>query len=1326
VNFRILGPLEVVGTDGPLTVAGRIRRSLLLRLLLQANRPVPDDALAFDLWAGAPTPGSHSTLASHVSLLRKSLGGDRILHRAGGYLVAVEPGELDAAEFEAAAAAGRTSMRRSEFAQAVGQLQTALALWRGRALADVDELDWARGEVARLDELRIEAGESLLTAQIVMGRIEGIVAAAEAAVRDHPLRERGWAILMTALYRSGRQTEALRAYQRLRNYLSDELGVDPSPALADLEEAMLLQRADLPWPDPQLGGSFPPITERRRRELVAVVAVSGDGDDTDDAPGAAEAIAAFGGRVTDTTSDGARIVFPSATSAIEASVSTQRHRAEHGRPPLALAISIGEVHGQGASLVGEAIEEAVGLAARSQPGDILVTQAVQILADPGGHFPFEAVHPPPSEIGDRHPPVLRLPWGAATGSQDPLPLVPALAPSGAPFVGRTGPLDALARLAGRADAGERQIVLVSGEPGIGKSALVGSFARQARASGASVLYGRCLEIGHPYQPFAEALGTFVQHARSEDLHRHVASFGGEAGRLVPALSKRVPGTPAPTVSDLETERFLAFQAAIGLLGEACRDRLVVLVLEDLHWSDTGSLALLHHLSVADHPSRLLVIGTFRSTDLVPDDPLVDVLASLWRERGVSRVDLEGLTLDEITDLCLAMTGGDQDVAAVASLSSRVERETAGNALFACELLRQRSETEDGGGGRGPTTASAGSEPTTVPTRLHEVIVHRIRRLGAKAERTLALAAVIGEEFAPDVLGSVADVEVDLLLDVLEAGERAAIIAGEGGIYRFRHALIRRTLYDDIRDSRRRQVHARVAATLEAGDESPSVLAHHYLAAGMDEAGLVHAERAGYAALESMAPAEAASWFVEVSRLLELLHPDDLRRRCDAVLQRGIAVRLSGGGDYREILLEAVAMAKEAGDGRRMATAALANTRGYYSVAGQRDKERIDALNDCLAVLGGSDPALRARLLATVGSESIFGTSLDDRRDMVRRAKQAAIQVDDARTRLDTYNLVAEMLRYPTELAERLRDTAVALDLATQLGDPAAQYWATGNRMRALVESGAVEEGERQFARMADISERLGQPVMQWMTLFTSAKWSLLRGETADGERMAEEALDLGTAIGQPDAFNYYATQLSHARWQQGRLVEIIDLIEQGERDNPGIPAYRGALARAYCQAGRPDEARSLLSAAAADGFGDLPEDLLWTYGMVTFAEAAILLEDIDAAAVLYDALAPFDDQVSYLGTTCEGPIAHYLGGLAVVLDERGLAERHLRTAADFARRAKSPFFACRTLIETARRDGRAAGTTIATESLQLAATLARQGGFTAEAARARAMLDAAG
>lgn len=260
VAFQLLGPTEARRDGELIPLSGPRRRALVARLLLDAGRVVPADALIEDVWDGKPTAAAPATLQSHVSQLRKVLG-DCLQSRTHGYVLALDDVLVDTAEFEREVASGSARLAGGERRSAAAALREALALWRGRALQDVADRPWAQPEAARLEELREFALEQLLRARLEAGEHEHVAADAEAAVTDQPLREQRWAILMLALYRCGRQADALRAYQRLRVRLADELGIDPSPALGTLEAAILRHdpRLDRPVPDPRPGPpSAPP------------------------------------------------------------------------------------------------------------------------------------------------------------------------------------------------------------------------------------------------------------------------------------------------------------------------------------------------------------------------------------------------------------------------------------------------------------------------------------------------------------------------------------------------------------------------------------------------------------------------------------------------------------------------------------------------------------------------------------------------------------------------------------------------------------------------------------------------------------------------------------------------------------------------------------------------------------------------------------------------------------------------------------------------------------------------------------------------------------
>jgi predicted ATPase/DNA-binding SARP family transcriptional activator len=253
VVFGVLGPLRVDGPDREIRIGGMRRRGVLLRLLASPGRPVPVDSLAEDVWQGVPPAAAASTLQSHVSALRQAVGSDRLVFADGGYQLAVGPGELDSLAFEADVTAGRTAISAGDFGAAAAALDRGLSRWRGQAFADVSGAAWSVLPAGHLEQVRNTAVEEALEAYLALGRHHEVCGMAEEAVAAEPLRERRWAALMLALYRAGRQADALDAYRRLRDMLAGQLGLDPSPRLSRLQHGILEQSPDLDWTGPPPG-----------------------------------------------------------------------------------------------------------------------------------------------------------------------------------------------------------------------------------------------------------------------------------------------------------------------------------------------------------------------------------------------------------------------------------------------------------------------------------------------------------------------------------------------------------------------------------------------------------------------------------------------------------------------------------------------------------------------------------------------------------------------------------------------------------------------------------------------------------------------------------------------------------------------------------------------------------------------------------------------------------------------------------------------------------------------------------------------------------------
>src|SRR5215218_5904948 len=271
MEFRILGPVEVRDDGRVVRLGGGKQRAVLALLLLNANRVVASERMIELLWGERPPPTAATALHGHISTLRKALGPDVIATRPPGYVLETAIGELDLERFEWLWAEGRDALERGDSARGAERLRAALALWRGEALSDIGFEPFVQAEAARLEGLRLDAVQDRIEADLATGRGTELVGELERLVAAEPLRERLWAQLMLALYRSGRQAEALDAYRRARHALVSELGIEPGPELRDLERRILAH-------DPTLGrGPRVPTPLRRstnvRLALTALAAI---------------------------------------------------------------------------------------------------------------------------------------------------------------------------------------------------------------------------------------------------------------------------------------------------------------------------------------------------------------------------------------------------------------------------------------------------------------------------------------------------------------------------------------------------------------------------------------------------------------------------------------------------------------------------------------------------------------------------------------------------------------------------------------------------------------------------------------------------------------------------------------------------------------------------------------------------------------------------------------------------------------------------------------------------------------------------------------------
>jgi tetratricopeptide (TPR) repeat protein len=679
-----------------------------------------------------------------------------------------------------------------------------------------------------------------------------------------------------------------------------------------------------------------------------------------------------------------------------------------------------------------------------------------------------------------------------------------------------------------------------------------------------------------------------------------------------------------------------------------------------------------------------VIGTFRESDVGTDHPLVDALALLHRESGVERVALRGLGDDELLTL-LETTAGHAMAEEGVALRDALLAETDGNPFFVGEMLRHLAETgtiylDD----QGRWVASPDVRISGLPVSIREVIGRRVARLGTQTRGTLSLAAVIGRDFDVDVLARVTKLDEDTVVDLCDQAVTAAVLteADVAGRYTFAHALIEHALYDDLSAGRRARAHRMVGEALEElwGDdpaERIGELAYHWAHAtqppGAGKA-ITYAQRAGDRALAQLAPEEARRWYMDALDLMDRTPTDDPRRRATLLLGLGDAQRQTGDPGHRETLLAAGRLADEVDATDILVRAVLRNNRGWASIIGGVDHERIDMLERALSRLGDTDSPDRARLLALLCAERTWGGDFDERLAIATQAVDMARRTGDNAAFVDAVRLWSNSITMPGTLELRRVWTAEACALADDLGDPTARLFAYLYRSLGALEAGDITTMRRAFSIFHSESERIGQPFDRWQIVHTSAWRQMLEGDVDAAEQFATQALPLGTAAGiTEDAAFIFGGQLLSLRWMQGRGHEIIPLIEEIAHDNPGRQIFRALLAYAKSLDNADHEVRQLLDTELTNDFF-VSSDGTWLVAQVLWSSAAVHSRHRPAATALYERLLPWHKQFATTHITVNGAVAHYLGLLAHTLDRDDEAERWFSQALAMHETMKAPFF----------------------------------------------------
>jgi len=1093
-RIGILGPIEL---RGPGQLGGAMERCLLAALAVHRGEAVSAAALVDALWDDDPPRTAAKTLQNYVLHVRRALAGAdglSIVTRPSGYCLRAPPEAVDASLAESLIGAAR---RDPDPAAAARRFRLALDLWRGPALQEFADRPFARAEASRLEELRAAALEDLFDAELALGRHHEVVAGLEGLVTSGPLRERRWGQLMVALYRDGRQAEALGAFGRLRRVLDTELGVAPGAELGRLHQAILRHSPELAW-----------------------------------------------------------------------------------RP-----------------------------AAPQAPG----------------------------------------------------------------YFGRAAEMSRLQACLDRAAAGRGGVVLLAGEPGIGKSHALRQLTERARAASVTVLAGRCVEGAWvpPFRPFAEAIAGYGEAAGPQRLRAELAPA---LVRIAPRLSELLPDLAPPPPLQPDEERFRLLDGAARFFAALTGRAPVLLVLDDLQWADAGTAMMMRHVARSCAQRRLLIAGAYRTTEAVRDDPLGDALGAMSAETECVTIRLGALGPEAIGQLLAAEAGGPVS----AALTTAIGAHTGGNPFFAKEVIRhlaeERALREDRDG-----ELAAGLPLVAVPEGVRQVLARRRARMSAAANRLLECGSASDGPFLFPVAAAAADLEDPAALAALDELLAAGMIRPGGDPttperYEFGHALVRNAVYDTLNPSRQARLHRRLARGLEAararvpGCADPAEIVAQYARS----TALPGAEAGVAAALEAAGLAQAAGAHEAAVAFLttaaDLAGPDQL-----ALVRRRLGVALAWALRYDE----AVAAARDAAEriagaqGARAAAGYLAEVTAALGAAGS-SAHAWQLAPAGLAYAGSArDEAWAAlTLLALDRKEAAdpdhVGLPLDQPR---RRQALAVLYRSSSRAvsrgvDLARYAVAAIYQRRQSVPAGAAQDPTVRLYLLGELRsalpgfeDAAAQARARGElarevHCRASIARARAALGELEAARaaLAEAQELAGR-IPDW-------GWSWERIHVAG----ALDALTLATA----------------EDWERmqalfGELVGVDDPVPRWAR-----APMRAGYARTAARLGRPEQAMAML-APAVQALARAPAwalnytrtasdtvETLWVLGRrdhLRPVEAALRGKALPA-----DFRFPMMDLRLSLARLCalDGRLDeadHWFAQAGLVLDEQGA--RPLRAIADF-------------------------------------------------------------
>jgi DNA-binding SARP family transcriptional activator/tetratricopeptide (TPR) repeat protein len=939
--FGSIGITDEHGSERP--VGGPKQRTVLGLLSLEPGQPVSGDQLIRALWGDEVPDRASRSLSTYVSNLRRELG-DVIVSGAGAYTLHVDRSHVDICAFaDTVAAAGLVDGDEATF-----QYRTALSMWGGAPFEGLDGFGAFEVEAQQLDELRLVAERAVAESDIASGDAASVVRRVDALVREYPFDEGLRGLHMRALYGAGRQVEALESFNSFKIHLAEELGLDPSQQLQDLELQILQQ-------DETLAST--------RQEPSSM-----------------------------SPEEGSPVPFP-------------------------------------------------GFLTRGHSGELIGRE--------------EALH--------------QLDTVYASASD------------------------------------KTRVIAVIGEPGIGKTRLTSTWAAHNVDDGAMIVAGRCTpDAALSYRPFIE-IAKVVLAAQPYRI-RDVGPAAGNLALLVPGVGD-AKDLPAPIQADPDTVEYLMAEAFAALLKPIPGDPATITILEDLHWADPQSIAVLAHLVRRTEDLPLLIIANYRDTDLVSDHPLPGLLTDLRRERQLDRVLLDRLSRGEVKAMISAHFGVDASDSIVTSIAE----ETRGNPFFIEELTRhlqdERALDIDG-----QWNSEIPIEQFGIPEGLRDVIGRRVKRLGSDASDLLKVAAVMGPGFSIDMAGTIAGLDEDQIDAVADVALAASILNNDSstGEFVFAHALVRQTIYEELSARRRVRLHREVGEAIEQSDEPTGAL-HHWLAANQPDKALAAAIRSADAGRSISA---------------------NLRARKDLEL----ALDLWEDVDDPETFI---------GLSHADLVLLLATSYASFTIEGNADTTRIgiELVRHELASTEAINNATLGRLHSELALLLLYGAQHEEG---MEHAFLAVDLVPPEPPSVDRSTVLANLARslfLASRASESVEFGLEALEMARAIGSDQVRANAVTALATALGLLGKVREADTYFDELRSLATRSGRVRDHFIVYVNQGEMKRFAGELEEALTLSDEGADAAVEFGLHGFENFLRSNAAMIAFELGRWDEAAERIE---------------------------------------------------------------------------------------------------------------------------------------------------------------------------------------